>query len=148
VGGRAKAPNCVTTDARSQLRELHRNRFGDAIEIAIYVVIGESQNDKAVRGDCGCPSQIASDLLVARMRRAIDFDSESCFQTSEVGDEASENDLPAKPVPAHLFASQTLPEPPLGVGGVSPQGAGGGRQTLSQCATPHPVPPPQGGRGR
>jgi hypothetical protein len=146
--GVAPNSNRGVVEARPQLREPRSDRLEHAIEIAEHVLVREAQNVVPLVSERGRTGGVAGDLLVRRVRGPVDFDNHPRVEAGEVGDEAAEDHLATEAEARDLLAPQALPQASLGAGRMTSEVPREMRQSLRHGATPHPVPPPQGGRGR
>jgi hypothetical protein len=114
----------------------------DTRKIAEHIVVPKPEHPIAAL------AQESRSLIVVcktfRMLSAVDFDDQTVLETDEVRDIRPKRNLTAKSR-ADLMVAQRSPEGSFGVGHIPTQVTGsfirhGG-------FTPHPDPPPQGGRG-
>ena len=80
------------------------------------------------------------------MRRPVNLDDQSSVEGGEIGDEAAKDGLASETEAGHLLTPKSLPKAPFGARGVPSEAASERPQCFPQGATPHPDPPPQGGR--
>jgi len=123
------------------------NGFDHAVGVAQHVVVPEAQNPIALRLKPHRAFSVTSDLI--GVLAAVHFDDESRGETDEVGNVGAEGHLPPKAVAIGLLAAQSRPELLFGLGRIAAQLArdANGHDSISGSGTPHPNPPPQGGRG-
>jgi hypothetical protein len=80
------------------------------------------------------------------MRRSVDLYDHTRLKAGEVGNEAAENNLTTKSEVSDLLPPKPLPQTVLGTCGIASKAPRYVPQTVRHGATPHPGPPPQGGR--
>jgi hypothetical protein len=81
------------------------------------------------------------------MCRPFNLNDQASVEGGEVSDKAVKDNLTPKAESGELLATKTFPETSFGIRCVASEAAGKGPQSLRHGATPHPNPPPQGGRG-
>ena len=123
------------------------NGFDHAVGVAQHVVVPKAQNSITSRFEPHGPFGITSDLI--GVLAAVHFDDETRGETDEVGNVGTERRLPPKAVALDLLAAQSRPEPLFDLRRIVAKFArDANRHDLTSLGdTPHPGPPPQGGRG-
>src|SRR3984957_14836026 len=149
-GGRGLAPssNRDVFVARPQFHKSHPDRLQHAFELAVNVLVRETENSETLRGNRCRTSGIISYFFVRRMCRPFNLNDQASVEGGEVSDKAVKDNLTPKAESGELLATKTFPETSFGIRCVASEAAGKGPQSLRHGADrpPHP-PPPRGGGG-
>ncbi len=86
------------------------NRFHDAVDVIVQLVVPESQHAKALAGEYGVATAIVLCLSVLAVTAAIEFDDDPVSQASEVWEVATKRRLSAKVETLGSQSSKTNPQ--------------------------------------
>jgi hypothetical protein len=100
------------------------NTFHHTVDICGDVHIAESKYRKSLAFEIALTAQVARNLGIRRMCRAINFYNQSMGQAGKIYNEMIDWHLSAKLLSRDLQVPQPMPESTLGGGSISPQLAG------------------------
>ncbi len=145
--GVAPNSNRRVVNTRPQFRESDPDCLKHAVQIAVHILVGKTQNVKSLGSERGRARGVAGDLFVSGMRRPVDLHDDPRVKASEVDDEAAENDLAAEPEAGDLLPSEAPAKAGAQRGSRYGAGSGQGASMTSAWRDPPPCPAPARGAG-